>query len=499
MIQVIGTLILVGAVSFAIRLMLIWKSRKHGCDAYYFLLSSEVFKREKKIPIVLPPVYKLEQQEQWYPPGFSVLLSTFPREALNKHYWAISPVLDSLLAMLVAFVGYMATGMWSVALVAGLCYALNAASMVDCTNLNSRILGSLLLSLTMLSMSVFLLGNIWFLVPTALFGALTLLSHKSSSQLLYFLIAMLAVVLRSLLPVIALLAIVNTALALSHGFMLKVWKGQYDILAFWSRNWRRLGVHPIYNSPVYRDAPLHKEKVHLRGWPGAWKTVSLMGLNAFILPVLWVLPHHASLSTWDRSMLWWVVGTYLMGFLTQAVPVLRFAGEGYRYIKLAALPVGYLCAVPLLYQWQPAWVYYCLLTLSVVIGTYLLRRLSGWATEDVAHSMPSISPGLQKVIDGLKADSTVENVLCIPDGVADALGYYTRKPILRGTHNVYFKQVDPFFPVHKLPLDYLVKGYKVSHLVVATKYTDMRVLELDGYRVIVQSDDYTLYETRRQG
>jgi len=491
-----GTLVLVGAIAFAVRLKLMWKNRKHGCDAYYFLLSSEVFKREKKIPIVLPPVYQLEQQEQWYPPGFSVLLSMFPRKTLDEYYWLISPVLDSLLAVLTALIGYIATGMWPVALVAGLCYALNAASMVDCTNLNSRILGSLLLALTMLSMSLLLTNSTWYLLPTALFGSLTLLTHKSSSQLLYFLAVVLAIALKSALPVVALLAIAATAMVISRGFMVKVWKGQHDILSFWHRNWHRLGVHPIYNSPAYRDVPLHKEKVHLRGWRGTWKTVSLMGLNAFILPVLWILPHYASLGMWDRLMFWWVAGTYLMGLLTQAVPALRFAGEGYRYIKLAALPVGYLCAIPLLYQWQPAWVYYCLLAVSVIVGAFLIWQLSKWATKDEAQSMPSVSPGLQKVIDYLKADDKVENVLCVPDGVADALGYYTRKPILRGTHNVHFKQVDPFFPVHRLPLDYLVKGYEVSHLVVAVRYTDTRLLEeLNEYTAVVQSEDYALYKT----
>jgi len=457
-----------------------------------------VFKKEKKIPIVLPPVYRLEQQEQWYPPGFSVFLSLFQRKWLDEYYWLISPATDSLLAILAASIGYVATGMWPVALVTGLCYALNAASMVDCTNLNSRILGSLLLSLTMLSTLAFLSNSVWFLIPAALFGALTLLTHKSSSQLLYFLVIVLAIALRSLWPVVAILAILNVAMLLSRGFMVKVWKGQYDILSFWNRNWRKLGMHPIYNSPAYPNAPVHTEKVHLRGWRGAWKTVSLMGLNAFILPALWVLPHYASLGAWDKLVFWWAAGTYIMGILTQAVPVLRFAGEGYRYIKLAALPVGYLCAVPLLYQWQPMWVYYCLLAISATIGAYLIWRLSRWATGDIAHSMPAVSTGMQLVIDRLRADKTVENILCVPDGIADAIGYYVRKPILRGTHNVYFKQVDPFFPVHKLPLEYLVKGYKVSHLVVAVRHTDTGLLELDQHELMVRSEDYELYKTRRK-
>jgi len=144
------------------------------------------------------------------------------------------------------------------------------------------------------------------------------------------------------------------------------------------------------------------------------------------------------------------------------------------------------------------WVYYCLLVIAAVVGVVLIRQLSGWATKDEAHSMPAVSSGLRLVIDYLRADKTVENILCVPDGVADALGYYTKKPVLRGTHNVYFRQVDPFFPTHRLPLEYLVKGYNVSHLVVAVKYTDERLLKLDEYEKVVQSEDYNLYRTRRQ-
>ena len=142
--------------------------------------------------------------------------------------------------------------------------------------------------------------------------------------------------------------------------------------------------------------------------------------------------------------------------------------------------------------------YYGLLAIATVIGVVLIRQLSRWTAKDEAQSMPAISSGLRLVIEYLKGDNSVENVMCIPDSVGDALGYYTKKPILRGTHNVHFRQVDPFFPVHRLPLEYLVKGYKVSHLVIATGYTDTKVLELGDYEMIVRSEDYELYRTGGQ-
>ena len=40
-----------------------------------------------------------------------------------------------------------------------------------------------------------------------------------------------------------------------------------------------------------------------------------------------------------------------------------------------------------------------------------------------------------------------------------------------------------------------MKGYNVSHLVVAVKYTDESLLELGEYEKMVQSEDYALYKT----
>ena len=38
----------------------IWPVRFQGCDAYYILMCAEAFRRERRLPIRLPPVYILE-------------------------------------------------------------------------------------------------------------------------------------------------------------------------------------------------------------------------------------------------------------------------------------------------------------------------------------------------------------------------------------------------------------------------------------------------------
>ena len=93
--------VLMGSVVFAfamaLRVAMIWRGRNRGCDAYYFLFCACEFRKTKRLPIILPKVYVLEEREQWYPPGFSVLLSWIPQRVLDKYYWAVSPMIDSLI------------------------------------------------------------------------------------------------------------------------------------------------------------------------------------------------------------------------------------------------------------------------------------------------------------------------------------------------------------------------------------------------------------------
>lgn len=499
MISAIVVGIIIWALSFTIRVALIWRHRHRGCDAYYYLLSSEVFKKERKIPIILPKVYALEEQEQWYPPGFSVFLSLFPRRFLERFYWIISPVIDSFIAAVLAVMVAVMSGYNYMGFAAGLFYSLNSASMVDCTSLNSRPLGVLLFTATMLCLVDAVLDNCYLAgVFAVLFGFALLMTHKLSSQLLYFLLPFMALALWDWKYAVALVAIIAVSYVLSKGFLVKVWRGQHDILSFWRGYWKELGAHQIYGSPMYPNSGSHdKGRVHLKGLRGLTRSVSYLGMNAFILVVLWPAAHYRDLSEFDMMMLWWVVGTYVLAILTQMVPAFRFAGEGYRYLKLAAFPVCYLAAIPFLYGylWQPIGIYFLLVLAALLISIFLVWKLFGFMSSSTATTIPFMNTGLGDIVERLK-ESAVSRILCVPESVADAVGYYCRKPVLRGTHNVPFQCVIPFFPTHKLPLDYLIKGYDVSHVVLMTSYVDAGVLGLRVEDRVMVAGEYELYEVK---
>ena len=57
------SVIAVGALSLTWRLLPLWFAPHAGCDAYYFLLRREQFLQDRRVPIVMPPLYVLENRE----------------------------------------------------------------------------------------------------------------------------------------------------------------------------------------------------------------------------------------------------------------------------------------------------------------------------------------------------------------------------------------------------------------------------------------------------
>jgi hypothetical protein len=492
--------LLVALTAFAVRVGVIWRHRHRGCDAYYFLFCSEEFRKQKKLPIVLPKVYLLERQEQWYPPGFSVLLALVPQHLLEHYYWAVSPAIDCMGAAVLYIMTCLVTGNVLVGIGAGLLFALNASSIIDCTSLNSRAFGTLLFTLTVLCLISFVdMGGIHWFVLAVVFGFVLLLSHKLSAQLLYVMLPAMSGIFRDWVYILGMVAIIGLAVGASRGMMAKVWKGQKDILGFWHKNWKNLGAHQIYSSPMYEHlGVMDHGKIYGGGIKGLYKLGSYLGLNPFVILLVYPLWNYGLLSAFDRQMVMWVLLTYALALLTMFAPQFRAFGEGYRYLRLVSLPICYLAVLPFykMASWGIGYHYYVLVGCALAGAIVLLWKLFVFMSHSSGTTIPFLDMSLSEVIRYLKEDDGVKAVLCVPDGIGDAIGYYCRKGVLRGTHNVPFEWVDAFFPVYKLPLDYLIRAYDVSHVVVFHSFVSPDVLGLLPADRVLNKGQYSIYEVR---
>lgn len=480
--------------AFGLRLATFWKCRHRGCDAYYFLLSSQEFRKKRRLPIVLPPIYLLEQREQWYPPGFSMFLSLIPERWLNKYYWVVSPAVDCVIVAVVYGLAFVMTQSTGLAVVAGFLYAINSASITHCTNLNSRGLASLLFCGAMLGVMGFSGGgHTLYVVLAVVSGIGLLITHKLSPQLLYVLLPAMSLVFWDATYVVGLVVIVLATLVATRGVLLKIWRGHADILRFWNTHWPNLGAHQINSSPMYSNDNGDPNKMFQGGWTGLFKQAQFMVMNPVAIMLVFPILRYASLGLFDKQMLWWAGLTYVFAIATTFIRPLRFLGEGHRYLQLAAVPVSYLAILPFWRGWSEftPWSY-IVVCVSVVVAGVIYWRLYRFMGDPSKTLVPFVDQDLLRVIDYLKVEET-HNIYCVPDSLGDAIGYYTRKGVLRGTHNYPFSMVDVFFPVYKVPLEYILSAYEVSHLVVSKGYVEPERLGLDSDNLVLEAGNYGIF------
>jgi len=492
---VISAGILLIIFAFFVRVKPIWKNRYRGCDAYYYLLCTEEFRRKRRLPITLPHYFLLDIQEQWYPPGFIVLLSVFPKRFVEKYYWAVSPAVDGLILACLYIITCLVTGNMVAAILAGFLYALTPAVIAQCSSLNSRQLGCFFLITTVLSTFAFVnYHNLYALGACLVFGACLLMTHKMSAQLLYFVLPLMSLVFWNPIYILVMLGIVAATLILSGGLFLKVLKGQYDILRFWNRNWRNLGAHQVYSSPIYGDENRDdSQRVFQKGVKGFYRKIRSLGVNIYVILLVFPLLHHSQLSLFDRQMLWWVILTYVLAILTLLIPRFRFYGEGYKYLRMVAFPISYLAITSLYYGWDVDYYFYPLLAATILASVWIILRVYRFESS-ASWGNPSMDSNLSKASAFLKTNDKVSVIMSIPVNLADTIAYHCRKRVLWGTHSDNFSAVEPFWPVFRQPLEFFVTEYGVSHIIVTADYVSPELLHLSPDKMLFNAGCYSVYE-----
>ena len=505
----LAVMITVVATALTTRLSLIWKSRHRGCDAYYFLLCAEEYRRHRKLPIALPNYYLLDKPEQWYPPGFAVFLSWIPDKWLKRNYWLINPLLDSLIAVLLSWFLWAETGSWVAATVGGMAYALAWPAITDCQNLNSRPLGDLLFTVMMLGLIQWLNNGWsgWFVLAVAA-CYLTFMTHKLTMQLVYLLLPFMAIVTGDVKPVIVLGTALVGAFGLNHRVAIDILRGQANILKFWRRNWRNLGAHQVLSSPVYGDEGRQDPgRVFQTGVRGVVKNIAHMGANPFILVALAALAalvaiSTAPLSNTEQVIAAWMLFTYALAWATMMTPELRFYGEGYKYLRLAVFPVAFLVGtvvaktgqdgggIAIFWGGYPWGWYLAIAGCGIVALLVILTRV-----RDVSRLAvnPVVDADLEKALEYLRRPE-VTAVMTIPTHLMDTIVYHCRKPVVWGTHSAGFENVEPLFPVFREKVEWFVEKYAVSHIVVDERYVGNKVLKLGA--PVFRSGRYSLFEAQ---
>jgi hypothetical protein len=463
----LGLLLLLFVV--AVRSEFLRVSKGSSVDHYYWILAAAAYREQRGFPVRIRNKYLLEDERQAYPPMFGLLLSRIPQRFLISPHavWLVQFVDLMSLAVLCIFVwqaGFGGSAVAAIVIVYGLAPVLVAYN----TQLTSRALGNLVLVVKCLAEAAAatlpvgdLATLLWCVAIVA--TAAVLATHKMTTQLMLVMWPAWAWSIGGafvwFVPIlgIALFRIVAGA----ELFNLQ-WLAHIDILKFWRKHWRNLGVHAFEQSPIYGNPD--RPSVTVFHKPGIRGALSHARLLISYGPLLILTP--ATLPFSDAPPAWiitWWAAAMSMAALTLFVGPLRFLGGGHYYIFNAVAPAALWWGLVLSsnVSMETKMVFalgFAATCFSLAAGWYARSRRAGVNDE-----------GLLAAVANLTCRAPM-NVAVFPVTAAEYVAFATDHAVLWGAHGCGFENLEPIFPVVSKPLAESIITYNCRSVLFDSAY-----------------------------
>lgn len=463
-----------------------------GIDNWYWLLSAETYKTNRRIPLSLP-FFMLEIDEQWYPPVFTLFLSLFSLKFLKNKGYLISPAVDCMQMIFVYLLAYISFCDLQLAVVSGLVYSGIPFLINYNTGLNPRGLGSLLLSFLMIFLYRYQTKpHLYFMLMIIIIGICILLLHKMTSQLLFFILISLAIWNQNMVYLYILIGLILGAFIFSKGFYVKTLRSHWDIISFWHRNRDHLNAHQFYESPLYKKQGFNSTVFHKKGLRGVINHVSMLFFaNPFVMgAIVYCLLYRETLSSFSWFLFKWCLLTEILIFATTFIPHIRCLGAGLLYTYFSALPAAYLVSESI--------------TSSGTGFIYIIGLPSIFAIIKITRIYRQIRRSITQGIDNdtiitfdFLKNSSIDKIACFPFNLSDAVAYFSRKKVLSGGHTFgFYKNLEEYFPLIRLKIEEILKKYDVKHILVDRRYihiTDI-IEDHDSLIPLFHCKNYYIYE-----
>ncbi len=243
-------------IGIAIRIAFIFRAIDSGVDDYYWQQVAKGFRQSRQLPLRLPGKYLMEDERQFYPPLYGLLLSFLPSQLWR--WGGFTALLLELGTLGVLTVWLVASGLGDeislTIVISG--YLLAPVLVTYNSQLNSRLLGQLFLVVWVLALhpEIIRVDEMVGIGIASLAFAMILLSHKMTLQLALILLIPLCITGEHLTPAFTVfVGVILAILMVGPKFFIGQIRAHYDILRFWHIHWPFLGCHPLNHSPIYGD------------------------------------------------------------------------------------------------------------------------------------------------------------------------------------------------------------------------------------------------------
>jgi len=471
-------------------------NRYFGIDTWRFTLLAQYIRDNKKLPESLPHKYIVPGSVD-NPPLLPWLCSLFPKEWLDRNQGLISPMFDVLGSLTVYFMGYSATGQAAGGHFAQMAYLLTPVVPLEASNLSLRTLGSLIFTWAMLLVMSYVIHPSWWTFLLGVGGVVLLsMTHRMAMQVFFFTLFWMAMATGDVNHLLVFAVGILAAVFATKGLYLRYLRGHLLMISFWMYNIHNRLAHQVRGNPT-------KERKHtdfVRRIEHLIWTIPVapfLAVNPWILysfcAVFSVLPQAG--DPWMKAYVLWSVTLFGLGILFN-LPLLRFLGEGQRYLEFGTSAAAAVAGAMILrFQGNPE-VWGIVRYVPCIIGLGCLILVLFFQLKLVVKNPDkSITPALRALIDHLNSRPNPVRLACLPHGLADAVTYFLDNgQVLLSDNSVGVWELVDWFPLITKPLTEIAEKYDLNAFLVSTNFVKPEELDLPGYEITFSQDNLILFE-----
>lgn len=490
-------IIQIGIIAIAVLLRcVIGFKYKIGQDTWAHLLVADIIRKKKALPDKIENFIYVGSFG--YPPVFPTLLSVIPEKVLERFVWIVSPIIEAVHIVLIYFICILITQSPEVGVLAMFLYAIHPEMVIETSNLNSRPLGSLIFTVSLVSLIFFVItGNLLLFLLCIGFGVLLLYTHKLATQALLFTLIGFALIERN--PVYAIAAALIFGIAyMTPWYRKKILPEHLAIQQFWMKNINLVDERGITGEVSGKNQSSLIMLLRSR----------MVLFLRFLVYNMWFVFIAVMILLFNRRFVYpdviypvilffvWACIIVFCSLIICYIPFVKFLGEGLRYLEYAIVPTIILAAIYFNKFHDNPYVTFVFLGVIVIL---LLEMVMGLYYYVKKYIRLSPGMGIIKICSFLKS-APGENVMCLPIDTCFLIAYFTRKKVFCAFSAHAYEKAYPealFGDPRKKPLHTLIEKYSIDFIYVDSAFYLPEELDLGAVETIMVEDGYYLFQVKR--
>lgn len=464
-------------------------NRKFGVDIWTHLLYLKEYHKQRGLPKNIENGF-LVSGDYDYPPIFILILSKFPLKLVERYEFLFSPFFDSLLILLIFFISFYLTHNIYLSLLTQTIYTMTPIIILENSSATPRSLGYSLFTILFLLLFLFIQNGQMALLLTALFcGTLIFLSHRFTAQGFLFFSLFFSIVEKNLIYFEVFGVSLVLAVVFSKGFYFKVFRGYIGNLTFWFKNIKYRFYHQVRGS--YKEHNTQDFIFKIYNQFLKFPPFVLAITNPWTIPPLYMFFFYETLDPFLMRLLLFVIFSYALAITTTWVPVLRFLGEGQRYLELSAFPAAFLSSIFLFKHLgsdlgRILIIGYILVGLASLVTTITIQRKG-----IIKDRLRTITPEMAQMFIFLKKLNNKPKLLCIPHQITTNTIYHTGCRVFVNASYATIDKISEVYPYIRRPISEIMKKYNLDMILLNEEYAQAEDLKIK-YRIIKKIENFLL-------